>query len=178
MCVSSYIKNFIHLLLVKKNCVFQMDLNNQHMIYKPMALKLIRVLKDIRILLRIIYTFSVFEIEYSLLQIGNTDKKRVKSNKKSNRKSCLKIWIVKLCHQQIIIMTESYTHIITWLWMMEFFSNPLLMRNSIPKSWESTEKSSCVIFCRKIPQGNVKCVILYICLENYFSLGVYYCLST
>ena len=68
-----------------------MDLNNQHMIYKPMALKLIRVLKDIRILLRIIYTFSVFEIEYSLLQIGNTDKKRVKSNKKSNRKSCLKI---------------------------------------------------------------------------------------
>ena len=68
-----------------------MDLNNQHMIYKPMALKLIRVLKDIRILLRIIYTFSVFEIEYSLLQIGNTDKKRVKRNKKSNRKSCLKI---------------------------------------------------------------------------------------
>ena len=68
-----------------------MDLNNQHMIYKPMALRLIRVLKDIRILLRIIYTFSVFEIEYSLLQIGNTDKKRVKSNKKSNRKSCLKI---------------------------------------------------------------------------------------
>ena len=68
-----------------------MDLNNQHMIYKPMALKLIRVLNDIRILLRIIYTFSVFEIEYSLLQIGNTDKKRVKSNKKSNRKSCLKI---------------------------------------------------------------------------------------
>ena len=68
-----------------------MDLNNQHMIYKPMALRLIRVLKDIRILLRIIYTFSVFEIEYSLLQIGNTDKKRVKSNEKSNRKSCLKI---------------------------------------------------------------------------------------
>ena len=68
-----------------------MDLNNQHMIYKPMALRLIRILKDIRILLRIIYTFSVFEIEYSLLQIGNTDKKRVKSNKKSNRKSCLKI---------------------------------------------------------------------------------------
>ena len=63
-----------------------MDLNNQHMIYKPMALRLMRVLKDIRIFLRIIYTFSVFEIEDSLLQIGNTDKKRVKSNKKVTEK--------------------------------------------------------------------------------------------